>query len=656
MPGNIRWGTVLLLAVLALLGLSFEAGRRYPFEFLNRLRPRQPVVAAPAFWSLVSTVPQTHFESSAAVWRDRLYVFGGFWNASLEASARVDIWDPESGKWSRAADMPHPTTHRNALPVGDTIWFAGGFEGDHPGPVTDRVLGYVPATDVWFEGPPLPFVRGAGALVADGRRLHYFGGYGGDKLPRAEHWMLDLDAWQAGEASWEPRAPLPTARGQFTGASLDGYLYAIGGAEPHDPFSADLIEVHRYDPQADTWSDAASLPFPLSHNEPATIVRDGQIWLVGGRSKGRSTASWNVMIYDASSDLWMPWKSLPRPLLAPAAGAIGDELFVAGGADMEINPEPVTGVWRASMKPGWWGGMAMPEPAGEVAAGVVGTRMVVVGEGTSSTQLYDVSGGYWIEEISFSTAPRPLVGRGHAAEVVGDSLYLLGGIGAGAGQMQIYDVRSNRWTVGPELPFQAGGSASALIDGKLYVGGGIDGSSTLAEAAAYDPATQTWSAIAPMPKPTSHAASGTDGARWYVFGGRGPRSADAVGAANGLDDVQVYDPATDTWTVSGSGPDAPAPLPVGRGGMGKALFVVGRFYVIGGEMAGGPGADEHGVYDRVDIYDVETNVWAEGPPLSTARHGIFPVLVGSRRILVAGGRDRTDASRTDVLEILDVTR
>jgi hypothetical protein len=61
MPGNIRWGTVLLLAVLALLGLSFEAGRRYPFEFLNRFRPRQPVVAAPAFWSLVSTVPQTQF-------------------------------------------------------------------------------------------------------------------------------------------------------------------------------------------------------------------------------------------------------------------------------------------------------------------------------------------------------------------------------------------------------------------------------------------------------------------------------------------------------------------------------------------------------------------------------------------------------------------
>jgi N-acetylneuraminic acid mutarotase len=639
---------LLLLALLALLGLSFEAGRRYPFEFLGRFGPEQPVAATSSVWTRVGEVPQTHYESASAVWRDRLYVFGGFWNFALQTSAQVHVFDPESETWSRAADMPHPATHRNAVLVGDTIWLAGGFAGDHPGPSTDRVLRYVPATDSWLEGPALPEVRGAGALVADGRRLHYYGGYGGDKVPRTDHWMLDLDAWQAGDASWEPRAPLPTPRGHVTGASVSGYIYAISGALPHDPFSADLMDVYRYDPRTDAWSDAASLPFPLSHNEPGTFVRDGQIWMVGGRSKGRSLAAWDIMIYDPPADLWLRWRSLPQPLLAPAAAAIGDELFVAGGADMEINPETVTGVWRASLKPGWWGSTPIPEPVEEVAAGIVGNRLVVVGGGSSSTQIFDVSGSYWMAEMR-RTAPRPLVGHGHAAEVLGDSLYLLGGIDAGAGRMQVYDVRSNVWTVGPELPFQAGGSASALIDGKIYVGGGTDGSSVLAEAAVYDPATETWSSIAPMPEPTSHAASGTDGARWYVFGGRGP--ADADGVAHALADVQVYDPATDTWTTSGSGPDAPSPLPVGREGMGGAPFVDGRFYVIGGRGANGPGAD---VYDRVDVYDAETNVWTDGPPLATARHGIFPVLVGTRRLVVAGGANRAGAA-TGALEILDIS-
>ncbi len=654
MSKSIRFLPVVLLVLLGLVGLSFEAGRRYPFEFLNRFRSAPPAAAAPPVWEVVSTIPQTRYESSTAVWRDRLYVFGGFRDAVLQGSERVDIWDPATGTWSRGADMPHAATHRNAVPVGDTIWFAGGFEGDHPGPATDRVLGYVPTTDSWFEGPPLPDVRGGGALVADSRRLHYVAGYGGDKLARTEHWMLDLDAWQARGASWEPRAPLPLPSGHLSGAALDGYLYAIGGAIPHDPFSVDLLEVYRYDPRADTWSDAARLPFPLSHTEPSTLVRDGQIWLVGGRSQPRWFAWSGIMIYDPPADLWLPWRSLPRGLLAPAAGAIGDELFVAGGADANANPEVVTDVWRTSLRPGWWESNTVPEPVGEVAAGLVGSRMVLVGDGTPATQLYELSGGYWLTTQNLLSATRPFVGHHHAAEALGGSLYLLGGLGAGAGQMQIYDVRSNLWTVGPELPFRAGSSASALIDGKIYVGGGIDGSSTIGDAAVYDPATETWSSIAPMPKPRNHAASGTDGVRWYVFGGRGPGSGDANEVANGFADVQVYAPATDTWMVSGSGPQAPAPLPVGRGGMGKAAFVGGRFYVIGGETADGPGANENGVYDRVDVYDPETNVWTEGPPLARARHGIFPVVAADRRILVAGGGDRAGGSATDVLQILDI--
>jgi hypothetical protein len=52
----------------------------------------------------------------------------------------------------------------------------------------------------------------------------------------------------------------------------------------------------------------------------------------------------------------------------------------------------------------------------------------------------------------------------------------------------------------------------------------------------------TWTSIAPMPRPRNHSASGTDGERLFVFGGRGPGSGDDNVVDNGFDDVQIMTP------------------------------------------------------------------------------------------------------------------
>ncbi|MGH2652617.1 MAG: Kelch repeat-containing protein, partial [Actinomycetota bacterium] len=208
---------------------------------------------------------------------------------------------------------------------------------------------------------------------------------------------------------------------------------------------------------------------------------------------------------------------------------------------------------------------------------------------------------------------------------------------------------------GPDMPFRAGSSASAVIEDQIYIAGGIDidGDSTISTTAKLDPRTRAWTLLAPMPLPRHHAASATDGTRLYVFGGRGPGSRGGHVLAKGFDDVQVYDPATDSWTVSRPGPTAPAPLPQARGGTGKAVYAGGRFWVFGGETAGADtaGATRNEVYDRVDVYDPVTNTWTSGPPLPTARHGVLPVLRDGH-IFVAGGGVRPGASRSRVLEIL----
>src|SRR5260370_27202584 len=113
------------------------------------------------------------------------------------------------------------------------------------------------------------------------------------------------------------------------------------------------------------------------------------------------------------------------------------------------------------------------------------------------------------------------------------------------------------------MPFAAGSSASSVINGAIYVAGGIIGSVTTDQVAKYDPATDTWTVLAPMPQGRNHTAAATDGTLFYVFGGRtGPNA-----VANGFDTMQVYDPTADAWTSTESGSGL-APLAQARGGMG----------------------------------------------------------------------------------------
>lgn len=130
-----------------------------------------------------------------------------------------------------------------------------------------------------------------------------------------------------------------------------------------------------------------------------------------------------------------------------------------------------------------------------------------------------------------------------------------------------------------------------------------------------------------------HAAAGTDGIKFYVFGGR---STGVNRPDPGLDAVQVYDPDSNTWVYS-------SPMPFGRGGTGFAPFAHGRFYVIGGETCEGCTSDpftaaDEDVYTNVGLFDPATGTWSSTIDIPVGVHGIFPVFVETTNsIHVIGG-------------------
>ena len=230
-------------------------------------------------WKKATPSPFARVESPAAVVKGKIYMFGGFTD-DLQASNRVDVYDPTKDSWARLKDMPTGVTHLNPAQDGSTIWFAGGFKGRHPGPVTAEVWKYDSKSDTWSKGPQLPERRAGGGLAIVGRKLHYFGGYKVDRnTDSGDHWSLPLD----GGTDWKREANLPDPRGHVSSAVLDGKIYALGGDHGHDITQIDVDSCHRFDPMTNKWSAIASLPDGRSHFESSTIVYKGRILVVGGR-------------------------------------------------------------------------------------------------------------------------------------------------------------------------------------------------------------------------------------------------------------------------------------------------------------------------------------------------------------------------------------
>eukprot|EP00045_Choanoeca_perplexa_P011322 m.119454 g.119454 ORF g.119454 m.119454 type:complete len:450 (+) comp15592_c0_seq1:84-1433(+) len=194
-------------------------------------------------------------------------------------------------------------------------------------------------------------------------------------------------------------------------------------------------------------------------------------------------------------------------------------------------------------------------------------------------------------------------------------------------KVQIYNPSTDKWSLGANIPwFVDGGMSSATINGLMYVCGGMEvkAAKSLDKCGIYNPNTNTWNLNIPdMPQDVHHTASGSDGSKFYVFGGRE--------GGNGLSDgkgyVQIYNPATNSWTWDNS-------LPNPRTGLGRAAYLGGEFYVMGGETF----VD---ALKTVDIYNPASGTWRSGPPMLQELHGIYPV-VYKDRILVPGGCPNTD--------------
>ena len=171
-------------------------------------------------------------------------------------------------------------------------------------------------------------------------------------------------------------------------------------------------------------------------------------------------------------------------------------------------------------------------------------------------------------------------------------------------------------------------TATLLDSGKVLVAGGVPASSAytgtwLASAELYDPATGTWSATGSLATSrTDHTATLLPSGKVLVVGGS---TRDYTGD-HVLASAELYDPATETWTGTGS-------LVTARCVHTATLLKSGKVLVVGGWSPG--------VVANVELYDPATGTWSATGSLvmAQAHWGDTATLLDSGQVLIAGGHE-----------------
>ena len=123
----------------------------------------------------------------------------------------------------------------NAVLDGRIVWFAGGFKDGYKGHAIAEVWSYDVDLNRYTAAPLLPESRAGGGLAIVDRKMHYFGGLMADRdTDSSDHWVLDLDEWAKGSATWTNASGMPVPRNQFSTVVLNEKIYAIGGQFHHD--------------------------------------------------------------------------------------------------------------------------------------------------------------------------------------------------------------------------------------------------------------------------------------------------------------------------------------------------------------------------------------------------------------------------------------
>jgi N-acetylneuraminic acid mutarotase len=380
------------------------------------------------------------------------------------------VMRPESGKW----DYPRAQSS-SVVFDGNTyhLWYSGG-------DFMTWQIGYATSTDgiAWTKHESNPVVGIGETGSWDGKyvgfpsvmydsdrelfRMWYWGG--------KEDYMGSIGYAETYEPAWQQMKPLVTPKLMIGSCAIDQDIYIFGG---FSPLSA-LSDAEKYNTQTGETTVLQKMNAGLGF--PSVDTMNNKIYVAGGFIDAYMTYN-QLQEYDPGTGCWILKQELPINIGHHVSGVIDGKLYVAGGLHKSSS-----GAVKAS-------GSYVYDPATDVWDPIAPMNSTISQD--------DLNSG--ILQASSCVLDGKLY-------VFGGFRFLDEGIAQHTATSEMYDPEKDVWTDLDEMPLPVAHHASVVYNDKIYLFGGTTesnyGYGTLKPSNRvfeYDPSTDSWQEMEPMP-------------------------------------------------------------------------------------------------------------------------------------------------------------
>lgn len=181
--------------------------------------------------------------------------------------------------------------------------------------------------------------------------------------------------------------------------------------------------------------------------------------------------------------------------------------------------------------------------------------------------------------------------------------------------VELYDPQKDCWTAGPLMPAPCSFAAAAMLGGHTYV---VEGAAHAPSVLAFDRQQRSWTHCHALATPRVNMAVCALEEHLYVLGGR---AGIGKGAAV-LQEVEIFDPATNTWRTA-------PPMASPRTSLAGAALG-GRLYAVGGQ-------DNRSTHATFECFEPGAGRWVQlGCSMQHPRKYLGVASAGGRLIAVGG--------------------